>query len=918
MTSRGLRSAPRQVAVLLAFAVCAASPFTSFGEQPANLKPVSAIEGITEYRLSNGFRILLFPDSSTPKVTINLTVFVGSRHEGYGETGMAHLLEHMVFKGTPTHRQIPKDFRDRGAEFNGTTWVDRTNYYEILPAGDDNLEFAIRLEADRLVNSLILREDLASEMTVVRNEFEQGENSPEGILSQRMLAAAYEWHNYGKNTIGNRSDIERVPVDRLRVFYKKHYQPDNAMLIVAGNFKPAKALSLAADSFGRLPKPTRFLDETYTEEPPQDGERSVVLRRVGRVGAVGAVYHIPAAAHADFAAVEVLASILDDEPSGRLYKALVESHKATKVDATAFGWHDPGALEVGATVDLAHVPEAALSGLVATLDEVAQKGVSTEEVNRAKQKLRKQRTLQMTNSTRVGVTLSEWASKGDWRLFFVHRDRVARVTPADVQRVARLYLQTSNRTTGLFLPAKEPMRAQIPATPDVVQMMKDYTGAKTLAAGEKLDPDLETLAKHVEFSTLSCGVKAAVLPHRTRGETVTLHLTLNYGNPASLRGNAPATQFLGTLMARGTRHHSRQELHDELDRLEAQLVPSGTVGEIDFDITCKRANLPSVLQLLKEILHEPTFPEKEFEVLKRAQHSRLEEEKTDPHRVVFRTMQRKLSSYPPDDVRYVPTVEESLTRLEATTLDHVRRLWSEQLGGQHGELVVVGDCDAAAVLEQVDAALKDWKAAVPYKRIERPAPSDMKGGRVVLEVPDKSSAVYAAAVLLPMQDTHSDNAALEVASFLLGGGSLSSRLGDRVRQKEGLSYGIGSQFSADSLDPSARFFIFAICNPKNIGKVDTVVLDELEKMRKAGVADRELEEGRKAFLAMLRQERSGDREIAALLAEELHAGRSALTYQVELEKKIATLSVAEVNEAFRKHIDPRKLVIIHAGDFRKN
>src|SRR5271166_2600560 len=239
---------------------------------------VTSVEGITEYRLDNGLRVLLFPDPSRPKVTVNLTVLVGSRHEGYGETGMAHLLEHMVFKGTPDHPDIPAAMKERGAQFNGSTTPDRTNYFETLSASDENLEFAIKLEADRMVNSPIKAEDLATEFSVVRNEFEMGENSPERVLSQRMMAVAYEWHNYGKSTIGNRSDIERVPVDNLRALYKKYYQPDNAMLVVAGKFAEQKALEYINKYFSALPRPERKLPATYTEEPPQDGQRVVTLR----------------------------------------------------------------------------------------------------------------------------------------------------------------------------------------------------------------------------------------------------------------------------------------------------------------------------------------------------------------------------------------------------------------------------------------------------------------------------------------------------------------------------------------------------------------------------------------------------------------------------------------------------------------
>src|SRR5215212_4491319 len=214
---------------------------------------VATVEGVTEYRLANGARVLLYPEPSRPTVTVNLTVLVGSRHEGYGEAGMAHLLEHMVFKGTPTFPQVPKALRDHGANFNGTTNVDRTNYFETMPATEENVRFGIRLEADRLVNSHVKREDLVSEMTVVRNEFERGENSPAGVLSQRIEATAFEWHNYGKSTIGNRSDIERVPIENLQAFYKKFYQPDNAVLIVAGKFDEPRALEFVEKYLGAIP-----------------------------------------------------------------------------------------------------------------------------------------------------------------------------------------------------------------------------------------------------------------------------------------------------------------------------------------------------------------------------------------------------------------------------------------------------------------------------------------------------------------------------------------------------------------------------------------------------------------------------------------------------------------------------------------
>ena len=236
---------------------------------PTGVRKLSSAGGITEYLFPNGLRVLLYPNPANPKVTVNVTYLVGSRHEGYGETGMAHLLEHLDFIETTSGRQIKNEIVSKGAAWNGTTSFDRTNYYETVPASDDNLKWALGLEADRMVNIKFTKQILDTEMTVVRNEFERGENSPQSILRERVEATAYLWHNYGKSTIGSKDDLEKVPVERLAAFYRKFYQPDNAVLVLTGRLDETKTLQFVADSIGRIPRPTRQLDQTYTVEPPR-------------------------------------------------------------------------------------------------------------------------------------------------------------------------------------------------------------------------------------------------------------------------------------------------------------------------------------------------------------------------------------------------------------------------------------------------------------------------------------------------------------------------------------------------------------------------------------------------------------------------------------------------------------------------
>jgi zinc protease len=912
---------------LLALLFCAS--LIRAGEPPTK---VASVEGVTEYRLANEARVLLFPEASRPTITVNLTVLVGSRHEGYGETGMAHLLEHMVFKGTPTFRDVPKALRDHGAQFNGTTNVDRTNYFETMPATDENLEFGIRLESDRLVNSYVKREDLASEMTVVRNEFERGENSPQGILQQRIEAAAYEWHNYGKSTIGNRSDIERVPIENLQGFYKKFYQPDNVVLIVAGKFEEPRALELVQKYLGSIPRPKRKLDDTYTEEPPQDGERTVILRRVGKVGSVGVAYHIPSAGHPDWAPLNLLAGILSQQPNGRLYHALVEAKKASSANAFSGNNHDPGLFSASAEAEPGQL-DAVRNTLVETLENMAKAPFKADEVDKAK--LRSHRTQEMMqyNSTAMSQALSSASSHGDWRLLFIQRDRTQAVTAADVNRVAKTYFQKQNRTVGIYIPEDQPQRLAIAAAPPLDTIVKDYKGGVVAMAGEVFDPTPENLDRRTKVVDMG-GIKAGLLPKKNRGETVSLVLTLHYGNEESLKDQTTAAGMLPALMMAGTKKHDRQALREELDSLGIRISPGlggfggrggrrgggggggGTPGQLTFSVEAKRSTLPAAVKLLGEILREPAFPPAEFDAMKRRASAMSQMMRTEPAALASNRLARALSPYPPTDIRYVPTAEESEKRLQAATLPQLKAIYEKQLGAASGQIGIVGDFDPEPTLALVNEILKGWKSDVPVKRIERMAVVTSAGLKEDILTPDKANAVFDAGLAFPMKEMDPDFAALRLGNFMFGGGTLSSRLGNRIRQKEGLSYGVTSTFTAALRDPDASFRVNAITNPLNIDKVEKAVAEELQEFLTNGPTPPELSDAKKAYLEAQKVSRTGDAAIAGQITTNLEVGRS-FAHTNDLEKQIAALTPEDVKAAFKKYVDPQRLVIIRAGDFKR-
>ncbi len=914
----------RALAVLLVL-LCAQELFAQ-GSEP---KKVASVEGVTEYRLDNGARVLLFPDQSQPTFTVNMTVLVGSRHEGYGEAGMAHLLEHMVFKGTPTFPDVPTALRDHGASFNGTTNSDRTNYFETLPAADENLDFAIHLESDRLVNSYVKHEDLMSEFSVVRNEFERGENSPQGVLSERVTAAAYEWHNYGKSTIGNRSDIERVPIDKLREFYRKYYQPDNVVMVITGRFDEAKALELVSKYLGSIPKPTRELPQTYTEEPAQDGERYVELRRVGKVGSIQAAYHMPAASHEDWAPLSILASVISEDKVGLLEKVLVETKIATSAGARAENSHDPGLFTFFVQPDEGQL-ELARETLLKTLDSLGEQPIDSDAVERAK--IRAQRAAEnlMNNAGRVASALSSASALGDWRLMFLQRDRIQEVTVDDVKRVAQTYFPPHNRTLGVFLPTDEPMRLEIPAVASIAAVVKDYKGGEAIESGEAFDPSPENLDARIKTLDMN-GIQVALLQKETRGETVNMTVSLRYGNEDSLLNNTDAAGMISSMLMSGTETMDRQTLQAKMDELGVRISPGsggggrgrgrrggggggGGAGQLAFSIEAKRSSLVPAIELLGEILRKPAFPAEDFEQRQARMTMMMKQMQTEPQMLASNELSRALSDYPKDDVRYVPTIEERMERMENLSLEEVKAIYQSQLSAATGEISVVGEFEPQAVLDALSEVLKDWKSDVEFRSIDRDARKDMAGSKQDINTPDKANAVFTAGLAFPMNDSDEATEALTLGNYILGGGTLSSRLGDRIRQKEGLSYGVTSSISIPDKGTDARFTISAITNPVNMDAVEKAAMEELTRFIEDGPTAQEVSDAQTAWLESRKVSRSSDGSIAGQIISNLYNDRT-FAFTSEREKKIAELKPADIQAAFKKYIVPEKLVIIRAGDF---
>lgn len=882
--------------------------------QPQQLpQPVSTVEGIREYRLSNGLQVLLNPDDSKPTTTVNMTYRVGSRHESYGETGMAHLLEHLMFKGSPRHPQVWSEFNKRGFSANGSTWYDRTNYFASFAANDENLKWYLEWQADAMVNSFIARKDLDSEMTVVRNEMEMGENDPGRILMEKTLSAMYQWHNYGKSTIGARADVEGVDISRLQAFYKRHYQPDNATLIISGKFDAAKALAWVQQAFAAVPKPQRVLPPLYTLDPVQDGERSVTLRRVGGTPLLFAGYHVMPGAHPDYAAVTLLTTILGDSPSGRLHKQVVDPQLAASVFSFSEGLADPGFIMLGAQLGAQQDADAAAKALLAAAESFSQQPVTAEELERARAKWLKDWDAGFSDPQHVGVALSESVAQGDWRLYFLLRDRVKAVKLADVQRVAQQYFVGANRTLGQYVPTPQPVRAPVPERVDVAAALKDFKGQAAQTQAEAFDATPANIDARTQRLSLPSGMKVALLPKATRGQAVKASLTLRYGDVQSLAGWGEVPGALAALLDKGTASMSRQQVQDRLDALQADVGISAGPGQLNVALSTRREHLPALIALVADLLQHPSLPPEVLEEVRRQALAGIDAQRKEPEAVLAEAMSRHGDPYPVGDVRHARSFDETVADWQAVQVDRVKAFHQRFVSAAHAEFAAVGDFDAEAVRQALTQAFGAWRKEEAYARVPDPL-VPVPATRIVLRTPDKQNATMSVRLSLPLSDRDADYPALMLANHLLGGGG-DSRLWNRIRERDGLSYGVYSTVQWNPQEANSEWSATAIFAPQNRDKVDTAFREEIDRALKQGFTQAEFESGKRGLLSFRRLGRAQDARLAAAWASNLYLERD-FAVSARVDEQLQALSLEQVNAALRRHIQPSQFVTGFAGDFK--
>jgi zinc protease len=905
---------------------------------------VRTLGGISEYTLaSNGLTVLLMPEHSAPVLTFMVTYRVGSRNEVTGTTGATHLLEHLMFKGTEKFNRakgtgIDQLLERTGALYNATTWLDRTNYYENL--GNEHLELAVEMEADRMRNLLLREDDRRPEMTVVRNEFERGENSPIQSLIKEIYHSAYVAHPYHHSTIGWRSDIEKVSIDKLREFYTTFYWPNNATVSVIGDFQPAQALGFIKKYYGAIPRSPQPIPEIYTEEPEQTGPRRITVKRSGQLGVVAIGHKIPAATHADYPALTILSAVLTDGKNSRLYRALTDKNLTTNVSTFVGFNHDATMHITFASLAPGATHEQVEKIAVEEIEKLKREGVTAVEVQAAIAKTLADAAFQRDGSFAIAGNLNECIAVGDWTTYYTIEEATKNITPDDVKRVANRYFNVDQSTTGWFVPivpneGGAPAAARMPGKASRTEAGAEFanefpradgpyyfrnpTGELAANAGTLSDDPTATGAT---VAPASAAPTAKIAPNVQRAkiagvdviayktgvkDVVTIRGSLPAGDAFSADRNPALATLVGMMLDKGTTTEDKFAITQKLESVGAALSFNVGTEMAEVSAKCLSKDMPLVIGLIAEQLRSPAFSAEEFEKVKKQYAGSLKRrlESTD-----FRAMDAfSRAAYPLGHPNRQPAPEELLAAVEKATLEDAKAFHAQYYGPAHMTLVAVGDVDVAKLKAEVAKSFAGWSGGAAVVRPAKATMTDAPKEQVVF-MPDKTSVSIVLGQPTGLRYSDPDNQALRVATAILGSG-FTGRLMANVRDKEGLTYGIGSSVANDTFT-DGEWRISATFAPALLDKGIDSTKRQLAKWYNEGVTEEELARRKTNLVGSFKVGLATTDGLAASLLNAVHRGFD-VSWLDEYPEKINALSAQQVNGAIKKYLNPDNMFLIKAG-----
>ena len=856
--------------------------------------------GIKEYTMtSNGLRVLLKQDNTAPVATFMVTYEVGSRNEAIGYTGSTHLLEHLMFKGsrkfnTKKGNSVFQTLQSLGARMNATTWLDRTNYFAVLPS--EHLETLIEIEADRMRNAYIKEEDRQSEMTVVRNEFERGQNSPSGVLDENIWATAYQAHPYHHSTIGWKEDIENVSIERLREFYDTFYWPNNATAIAIGDFTEKEALSMIKKHFGKIRKSTKPIPEVYTAEPKQEGIRTITLKRAGQQGIVGVAHKTPAATHPDAPAFMVLSSILSSGKNSRFYKNITDKGLTTSVYIWDSLFRDPGLFTVYANLspDVDH--KTVEKAVVDEYEKIKKDGVSDEEVKNAQTQLIASMKFRQDGSYAIASGLNEAIASGDWTLYTTYDEKIGAVTKEDVQRIVKEYFKEDLSTIGYFIPlgAGGQNKKLATSAKDLEKMkLKHYSEEEELLSSKVVD------SEPVE------GIRLLTLK---RGSGVVTLTGSMLGGDIYASGNARTADMVAAMLDQGTTNMTKFEISAKLESAGARLGFFNGQARVGFSGKFLSEDTKMVFDLLADQLKNPLFAEEDLNKVKKRQVANYKRSKESTRGNATNNM---LKAFYGTGHQNSPTdPDKAIEEIKKITPKNLKDFHLKNYGAGTMVIVAVGDVDHNSLEGLIKEGFGGWKKS-PLKEKKETGTANKASDKVYVTMQDKTSTDFLVGTALGIDRYHPDYLPLYVATHTLGG-NFSARLMQTVRVKEGLTYGINSSMRGFGNGNDGYWMVGGTFSPKLLSKGESSTLREIKKWAEEGITQKELDITKSTLTGGFQVGFDSTGGLAGGILDAIIV-HGDLTYLDSYPERIKAITLDEANTAISKYIFFDDLYQVAAG-----
>ncbi len=877
---------------------------------------VKSSGGIDEYRCTlNDLSILLMEEHSAPVATFMVTYHVGSRNEAIGHTGSTHLLEHMMFKGSKNFNKdkgnpIWTVLQDVGAQINATTWMDRTNYFELLPS--EHLGRAIAIEADRMRNLFIKDEERQTEMTVVRNEFERGENDPFDTLDKNIWATAYQAHPYHHSTIGWRSDIEGVSTERLREFYETYYWPNNATVTIIGDFNKEEALQMILDSYGAIPKSPHPIPEMYTTEPEQEGARRFVIKRSGQMGIVGVAHKTPEGLHEDNYAIQILSRILGDGKSSRFYKKIVDKGMATRISMWDFPFRDNGLFTtyVFLTPETKHKDVEKI--ILDEYDLLKEKGVTDKEIARAMGQIRAEQAYSRDGSYSVASNLNEAIATGDWTYYTNYLENINKVTKEDIKRIVDTYLIEDKSTTGYFIPQTgsgggggQPSNPKTHHPYNYTTMLEGNPENNVASEAKIADRIVEQAPiSGVRLLTMKTGVK----------DVVTIAGSFLGGDVYSPQANMMIADLTAGMLDKGTVNKSKFEISDKLETVGASISFSSGQHNVRFNAKCLKGDVPLVLSLLAEQLREPAFNKEDLKTLKTRLIGNLKRDKENTQRQAAGALLRKM--YPKGHPNYSYETDDRINMVNNIDSASLKNFHKTYYGLGNMTIVAIGDVDGEAFSAEVSKVFGGWRTS-PLMKKESSLTANQTGAMSeYVTIKDKTSADIYIGVPIGIDRNHEDYYPLMFGTYILGG-NFSARLMQTVRDEQGLTYNIQSWVGGVDNGNDGYWLIGGSFAPQMVDKGREASIEQLNKWLESGVTQAEVDAKKSTITGSYKVGLANTRGLAGQILTNAERGKPN-NYMDDFPKLINALTVDQVNNVIQKYIDNEKLIFVAAGSLDKD